>query len=85
MSPNDTVASQLVLGKFDGNYTNETQWLNMTVGEEGMQASVTGAWEGNSTLFPNDNSTWNATFLTGYPYIGMPARVFNQLADQLET
>jgi len=80
MAPNDTVASQLVLGAYDGNYTAETKWVNMAVGSDGWQGNVTGSWDGDSTLFPA-NSQWNATFLTGYPYIGMPARVFDRLAD----
>jgi len=85
MAPNDTVASQLVLGKFEGNYTNETKWVNMAVGSDGWEGNVTGSWDGNTNLFPKGSAqNWTATFQTGYPYIGMPARVFDHLAEQLE-
>lgn len=83
MAPNDTVGSELVLGKYEGNYTTETKWINMAVGSNGWEGSVNGTWDGNTTILPA-NTTYNATFETGYPYIGMPAQVFDNLADQLE-
>lgn len=81
MAPNDTIGSQLFLGKYDGNYTADTKWINMAVGSNGWEGNVTGTWDGNTTLMPNNSTTWNATFETGYPYIGMPARVFDNMAD----
>jgi hypothetical protein len=54
MAPNDTFGSQLVLGKYDGNYTTKTKWINMAVGSNGWEGNVTGTWDGNTTLFPDN-------------------------------
>lgn len=84
MAPNDTIPSQLILGEFSGNYTAETQWFNMAVGSDGWEGNVTDCLDGKTTLMPSNYTQYNATFQTGYPYIGMPGPVFDNLADQLE-
>jgi hypothetical protein len=81
MAPNDTVGSQLVLGKYDGTYTDKTKWINMAVGSNGWEGNVTGTWVDNTTCFPDNSTEYSANFETGYPYIGMPADVFENMAD----
>lgn len=56
----------------------------MALNSDGWTGNVTGAWDGNNTLMPSNYSSYNATFVTGYPYIGMPGQVFDNLAKMLE-
>lgn len=84
MAPNDTIPSQLILGPYSGNYTQETQWFNMAVGSDGWTGNVTHCMDGDTSLMPNNYTQFNATFQTGYPYIGMPIQVFDNMEKQLE-
>jgi len=84
MAPNDTISSQLILGPYTGSYTNATNWFNMAVGSDGWTGNVTACEQGDTSLMPGNYSRYNATFDTGYPYIGLPDQVFDNLADLLE-
>lgn len=58
--------------------------MTFEVGTNGFTGVVNGTWDGNTTLLETNTTQYNATFETGYPYIGLPAPVFDNLADQLE-
>jgi len=56
----------------------------MAIGSNGWEGTVTGAYDGSTNIVPgNETEGLPATFQTGYPYIGMPPQVFNNLAKQL--
>lgn len=41
MSPNDTGVSELVLGSYNANYSDETTWIDMALSSNGWQGDVT--------------------------------------------